>query len=70
MMLPVCSSALILQGLFPHRRASDGAVNASSNFPSPGLGRDNGQDRVCGTLPGIVGFSEMIFSTADPTRFT
>lgn len=42
MMLPVCSSAPILKGLFTCRKASDGAVNESSNFPSPGLGRDNG----------------------------
>lgn len=62
----LCDDALILEGLFPCRKTSHGPINQSRNFPLLSLRRRNKQDEGCGTLPGIVGFSEMIFSTIDP----
>lgn len=65
-----CDGASVSQVSFPHRKASNEPINQSSNFPLPRLRRDNKQDKGCGTLPGIVGFSEMICSPIDPARFT
>jgi len=66
----LCDGASVLLGLFPCRKASDGPINQSNNFPLLRLRRDSEQDKGCGTLPGIVGFSETIFSAIDPNHFT
>lgn len=43
-----------------------GSINQSRNFPLLRLRRHNEPEEGCGTLPGIVGFLEMILSIIDP----
>lgn len=43
-----------------------GPINQSRNFPLLRLRRHNEPEEGCGTLPGIVGFLEMILSIIDP----